>query len=242
MDEATPVVQREVVSFVRRSSRMNPSQAKAWERFQGWVLPVPRRQTSTSIAAEASIDWTHEFGRDAPLVVEIGGGTGEVIATVAAKHPDRNHVAVEVFEPAVASTLSRCHRAGVNNVRVVVGNGVDALTALIDDNSMTELLTFFPDPWHKKRHHKRRLISPAFADLVAGKLAPGAVWRIATDWADYAVAIRELLDDHPVLVNAHQGWAPRWQDRPQTRYETKGIAAGRTIHDLVYVKPDKEVR
>lgn len=213
---------------------MNPGQLKAWTELQHWVLPVPRRETSTSIAPDARIDWADAFGREAPLVVEIGSGTGDVITAVAARHPERNHVAVEVFEPAIASTLSKCRRAGLENVRVIFGNGVDALGTLVDDHSLTELWTFFPDPWHKKRHHKRRLVSTDFADLVATKLAKDGCWRLATDWTDYADASREVLDAHPRLVNRHDGWAPRWQDRPQSRYEAKGIAAGRAIHDLCY--------
>lgn len=234
MDEAGPRAQREVVSFVRRSARMNPSQLKAWTELQHWVLAVPSRQRSTSVDPDATIDWASQFGRSAPLVVEIGGGTGDVIAGVAAQRPDRDFIAFEVFEPGIASMLAKCARAGVDNVRVVVANGVDALGALIDDRSLSELWTFFPDPWHKSRHHKRRLVSPAFADLVATKLAPDGVWRLATDWEDYALVIREVLDGHRGLVNCHSGWAPRWPDRALSRYEAKGIAAGRTIFDLCY--------
>ncbi len=213
---------------------MNPSQQKAWREHADWVIRVPARDTDTSVAPDAHLDVTDAFGREAPLVVEIGGGTGDVISAVAAKHPDRNYLAFEVFEPAVASTLSKCARAGVDNVRVVVANGVDAVATLIGDRALTELWTFFPDPWHKKRHHKRRLVSRPFADLVAAKLADDGVWRLATDWEDYALAMREVLDEHPLLVNRHDGWAPRWEDRPQSRYEAKGIAAGRTIYDLCY--------
>ena len=213
---------------------MNPSQEKAWREHADWVIRVPARDTDTSVAPDAHLDVSAAFGRGAPLVVEIGGGTGDVISAVAAKHPDRNYLAFEVFEPAVASTLSKCARAGVDNVRVVVANGVDAMGTLIGDRALTELWTFFPDPWHKTRHHKRRLVSRPFADLAAAKLADDGVWRLATDWEDYALAMRAVLDEHPLLVNRHDGWAPRWEDRPQSRYEAKGIAAGRTIYDLCY--------
>ncbi len=213
---------------------MNPSQEKAWREHADWVIRVPTRHATTSVAPDARVDWTAAFGRAAPLVVEIGGGTGDVIAAVAASRPERNHLAFEVFEPAVASTLSKCARAGVGNVRVVVANGVDALGTLIADGSLAELWTFFPDPWHKTRHHKRRLVSRPFADLVAAKLSTDGLWRLATDWEDYALHMREVLDGHPRLVNRHAGWAPRWEDRPRSRYEAKGIAAGRTIYDLCY--------
>lgn len=213
---------------------MNPSQTKAWHDLQHWVVPVATGELSTSVAADAQVDWLATFGRRAPLVVELGGGTGDVIADVAARHPERDFVGFEVFEPAVASTLSKCARAGVTNVRMVVANGVDGLGTLIDDASVTELWTFFPDPWHKKKHHKRRLVSTEFADLVAAKLVPEGRWRLATDWADYAQAMRETLDHHPRLVNCHHDWAPRWQDRAQSKYEAKGVEAGRTIYDLCY--------
>ena len=213
---------------------MNPSQEKAWNEHADWVVRVPARDTSTSVAPDSRVDWADAFGREAPLVLEIGGGTGDVIAAVAASHPERNHLAFEVFEPAVASTLSQCARAGVGNVRVAVVNATEALGTLIDDRSLTELWTFFPDPWPKKRHHKRRLVSTAFADLVAEKLTDDGVWRLATDSADYALAMREVLDVHPLLANRYDGWAPRWEDRPRSRYEAKGIAAGRTIRDLCY--------
>jgi len=213
---------------------MNPSQLKAWDELQHWVVDVAPRETSTSVAADARVEWDAVFGRTAPLVVEIGGGTGDVIAGVAAQHPERDFVAFEVFQPAVASTLSKCARAGVGNVRVVVANGVDGLAALFDEHSVTELWTFFPDPWHKTRHHKRRLVSTSFADLVASRLTADGLWRLATDWEDYALAIRELLDGHLAFVNRYAGWAPRWEDRPQSRYEAKGVAAGRTIFDLCY--------
>ncbi len=213
---------------------MNPSQQKAWREHADWVIRVPARDTDTSVAPDAPLDVTDALGREAPLVAEIGRGTGDVISAVAAKHPDRNYLAFEVFEPAVASTLSKCARAGVDNVRVVVANGVDAVATLIGDRALTELWTFFPDPWHKKRHHKRRLVSRPFADLVAAKLAGDGVWRLATDSDDYALAMRAVLDDHPLLVNRYDGWAPRWEDRPRSRYEAKGIAAGRKIRDLCY--------
>jgi len=228
-------VHREVVSYVRRSARMNASQAKAWDAHAArLVVTVPPRETSTSIAADAAVDWDAAFGRHAPLVVEIGPGRGESLAELARRRPEVDIVAFEVFEPAVASGLSRLARDGVDNVRFVVANGAEGLERLVPAGGLHELWTFFPDPWHKARHHKRRLVSAEFADLVASRLEPGGLWRLATDWDDYADAMREALDAHPAFENVHGGWAPRWDARPVTKYEARGVAAGRAIHDLTY--------
>jgi len=214
---------------------MNPSQAKAWDAHADrLVIVVPQRETSTSIAPDAAVDWDAAFGRRAPLVVEIGPGRGESLAALALGRPDVNIVAFEVFEPAVASGLSRLAKDGVANVRFVVANGAEGLERLVPPAGLHELWTFFPDPWHKARHHKRRLVSTEFADVVASRLEPGGLWRLATDADDYADAMREVLDAHPALENVHGGWAPRFQTRPVTKYEARGIAAGREIRDLTY--------
>lgn len=218
---------------------MNESQAKAWERHAGqFVIDIPHGEMDTSVAEGATVDWAAEFGREAPLIVEIGSGAGDSLVPMAAGRPEANVIAFEVFEPAVASTLGRIGREGVTNVRLALVDGAQALAKLIDDGAVTELWTFFADPWHKKRHHKRRLVDTDFADLVTAKLAPGGLWRLATDWEDYALWMREHLDGHPGLVNVHDGWAPRLDERPVTKYEAKGLAAGRTVHDLTYRRAD----
>jgi len=228
-------VHREVVSYVRRSARMNASQRKAWDTLADrWVLPVAPRETSTSIAADAAVDWAAVFGRAAPLVVEIGPGRGESLVALAEQRPDVDIVAFEVFEPAVASALSRAARHGVSNVRFVIANGAEGLERLFAPGQVHELWTFFPDPWHKARHHKRRLVGPELADLAATRLAASGRWRLATDWADYADWMLTTLTAHPGLENEHDGWAPRWAARPVTKYEARGLAAGRTIRDLTF--------
>lgn len=235
MPAARRRVHREVVSYVRRSARMNESQERAWEAYADrWVIRVPARELSTSVHPDAHLDWDGVFGRHAPLLVEIGSGRGEALAAIAAGRPEANVVAFEVFAPAIASTLSRLAREGVTNARVVLANGVEGLEHLFAPGSISALYTFFPDPWHKARHHKRRLVTPAFADLVAARLAPHGLWRLATDWDDYAGAMREVLDHHPSLENVHGGWAPRYPLRPVTKYEERGLAAGRPIRDLTY--------
>ena len=228
-------IHRDVVSYVRRSARMNESRQRAWDAYRdAWVVPLPTGDRITSIAPDASVDWAAVFGRKAPLMVEIGSGTGQAITALAEAKPEANLVAFEVFEPAVASTLGRLARHGVNNVRLVIADGAQALETVFAPASITELWTFFPDPWHKARHHKRRLVSPKFAALVASRLARDGVWRLATDWDDYAEVMREVLDAEPGLANCHDGWAPRYELRPVTKYERRGLDAGRTIHDLTY--------
>lgn len=212
---------------------------RSWDRYRDlFVVDVPRGSLSTSVADGADVDWSQEFGRAAPLIVEIGSGAGDSLAPMAAARPDANVVAFEVFEPAVASTLGRLGREGLENVRVVVADGAQGLAKLFDDGSVTELWTFFADPWHKKRHHKRRLVGQDFADVVVAKLTPAGLWRLATDWEDYALWMREHLDAHPGLVNVHDGWAPRLAERPVTKYEAKGLAAGRRVYDLTYRRAD----
>lgn len=231
-------VRREVVSFVRRSARMNDSQQKAWDTLRDrFVIEVQPDAASTSIHADASIDWDAAFGRSAPRICEIGSGIGDSLVPMAAARPEVDFIAFEVFLPAVASTIGRMNRHGVDNIRVVTADGAAGLSQLVADESLTELWTFFADPWHKVRHHKRRLVSAEFAAVVARKLRPGGRWRLATDWADYADWMREQLDGLDVLTNDHDGWAPRYAARPVTKYEAKGLEAGRQVFDLTYSRP-----
>lgn len=226
-------IHREVVSFVRRSTRMSQSQQKAWETHRdAWVIDhFPIHEAHTSLAADARLNPTEAFGREAPLAVEIGSGAGENVVALAEARPDLNILAFEVFLPAVASTLSRIARAQVTNVRIIPRDGTAGLQTLLSDVSIQELWTFFPDPWHKGRHHKRRLVNPGFADLVAERLVPGGDWYLATDWADYAEHMQAVLDDHPHFVTQP---AQRMPHRPLTKYESRGIEAGRAIYDLHY--------
>jgi tRNA (guanine-N7-)-methyltransferase len=216
---------REVLSYSRRGNRFTPNQAAAWEaHHEAWVIPdedVDRPGFSLA-------DW---FGRQAPLIVEVGSGVGEATAALAAKRPAYDVLAFEVWRPGVADTLWRLAEAGAENVRLVSVDAAWSLEHLIGEGQLAELWTFFPDPWPKTRHHKRRLVSPPFARLAAGRLAPGATWRLATDWPDYATQMREVLDAEPALEG---GVVPRWEERPVTRFERKGLEAGRTITDFAY--------
>lgn len=216
---------REVLSYSRRGSRFTPRQAEAWAAHQErWVIPdeaVDRPGFSLE-------QW---FGRRAPLVVEIGSGVGEATAPLAAARPAHDVLAFEVWRPGVADTLWKLAEANAENVRLCGVDAVWSMEHLLGEGDVEELWTFFPDPWRKTRHHKRRLVSADFARLAASRLRPGAVWRLATDWADYAEQMLEVLDAEPLLEG---GVVERWAERPVTRFERKGVEAGRAITDLCY--------
>jgi tRNA (guanine-N7-)-methyltransferase len=227
---------RSIVSFVRRSPRLTPQQQRLWDRFSDrWLIEVPRADNNTSIEEQHGIDLVAEFGRRAPLIIEIGPGMGESLAPMAAARPDANVLAFEVYRPAVARILAKIDRFGAANVRVIQANAVEGLSKIAPEAGVAELWMFFPDPWHKLKHRKRRLLNPDFADLVASRLQPGAVWRLATDWADYAKQMRTVLDDHQAFESLNPGgYAPRWDARPVTKFEQRGIDEGREIFDLAY--------
>jgi tRNA (guanine-N7-)-methyltransferase len=216
---------REVLSYARRGSRFTPTQQEAWEAHHtSWVIP----DTAVDEARFCLGDW---FGRRAPVVVEIGSGVGEATAALAVRRPEMDVLALEVWRPGVAHTLRLLADLGADNVRVLGVDAVWALEHLFEAGAVEEIWTFFPDPWPKKRHHKRRLVSAPFARLVASRLRRGGLWRLATDWPDYARQMQTVLDAEPGLVG---GVAERWEERPPTRFERKGIAAGRPIVDLSY--------
>jgi tRNA (guanine-N7-)-methyltransferase len=218
---------QEVVSYARRGSRFTPSQQAAWDaHHEQWVIPVDDVDDPGFSVAD-------RFGRRAPLVVEIGPGVGEATAVLASAHPDSDVLALEVWLPGVAASLARVAEVGADNVRFCAVDAVWALHHLVARDSLAGLWTFFPDPWPKTRHHKRRLVSAEFAALAASRLAPGATWRLATDWADYADQMRLVLDAEPSLSG---GVVERWAARPVTKFERKGLAAGRSITDLAYLR------
>ena len=218
---------REVRSYARRGGRLTPSRAAAWAaHHDAWVIPVPA-------VTRPGFTFSGAFGRAAPLVVEIGSGVGEATVGLAAALPGYNVLALEVWRPGVAETLGRLADAGVTNVRLCEADAAWVLEHRVPEDSLAGLWTFFPDPWPKKRHHKRRLVSPGFAAMAADRLAPGSAWRLATDWADYAEHIRRVLDAVPLLAG---GVVERWAARPVTRFERKGVAAGREVTDLCYTR------
>ena len=218
---------REVLTYARRGSRFTPKQQQAWDAYaeRFWLPDEAVDDPGFSLAGL--------FGRRAPLIVEIGSGIGESTVELARTRPDHDVVAFEVWRPGIADTLGRIGEAGLSNVRLLSVDAVWSMEHLVEPGALAGLWVFFPDPWHKKRHHKRRLVTPAFAAVAADRLAPGAEWRLATDWADYAEQMVEVLDAEPRLEG---GVVERWAERPVTKFERKGLAAGRRITDLRYVR------
>jgi tRNA (guanine-N7-)-methyltransferase len=226
----------EPVSFTRRGGRLTPRQQSAWDELaETHVLDLPRGGSSTSVDPAYVLDQVAVFGRRAPLVVEIGSGRGEALVHAAHERPDLDFLALEVYVPGVAQTLVRMRHRGVTNVRLAVVDAAEALTTMIPAGSVHELRLWFPDPWHKKRHHKRRLVGPAFAARVARVLEPGGAWRMATDWEEYAEHMQAVLAEAPDF-DVEPGWAPRFEGRPVTRFEDKGMSVDRPIRDLVAVR------
>jgi tRNA (guanine-N7-)-methyltransferase len=231
------------VSFVRRSARLTTSQQRAWDTRRGrYLVEAPRAAARTSVDPQWRFDAETVFGRRAPLVLEIGSGLGENVVAAAARHPERDHVAVEVYTPGLAQTVVRAEKerdgAGLDNLRLLQVNAAELLTTSLAAGSLDELWIFFPDPWPKSRHHKRRLVTPGFAALAARVLRPGGVWRLATDWAEYGEQMLEVLEASDDFGNAHGAGAvaPRFEGRVLTSFERKGLAAGRSVTDLEYVR------
>lgn len=218
---------REVLSYSRRGGRFTPSQQESWDaHHHDWVVP-------DDAVDDPSFSWEQVFGRKAPLIVEIGSGVGEATAVLAAQRPSYDVVALEVWRPGVAHTLGLLAEQGADNVRLLSVDAVWCLEHLFAAGEVEELWTFFPDPWPKQRHHKRRLVTAEFAALAASRLRPGGAWRLATDWADYARQMGGVLEAEPLLEG---GPVERWVDRPVTKFERKGLDAGRTIVDLDHRK------
>ncbi|MFK4807345.1 tRNA (guanosine(46)-N7)-methyltransferase TrmB [Microbacterium sp. ZW CA_36] len=224
------------VSFVRRSGRMSEAQERAWtELAPRYVIEVPRDSAATSILPGSSIDPVAVWGRDAPLVVEIGSGQGHAIVHAATSRPDTDFLAIEVFRAGLARTMLDADRAGASNLRLVEANAPEALQHLLPAASVDELWVFFPDPWHKKKHTKRRLVADGFAQIAAGALRDGGVLRLATDWEDYARQMRDVMAAAAEFEPTFEGdWAPRFEGRVLTAFERKGARVGRDIRDLSY--------
>jgi tRNA (guanine-N7-)-methyltransferase len=193
-----------------------------WPRYGAALSPEP-------------IDLVQCFGRAAPVILEIGFGNGDALVAAAAAHPERNFLGVEVHRPGVGSLLLKLHAAGLANVRVINAD-VNDVVARLPAGSLHGVHVFFPDPWPKKRHHKRRLLQPAFAARLGALLEPGGYLHCATDWEEYAAQMLDVLEATPGFVNAagRNRYAPRPESRPVTRFEQRGRAEGRGARDLVF--------
>jgi tRNA (guanine-N7-)-methyltransferase len=229
-----PAYRTRPVSFTRRGGRLTERQQNAWVKLGAYVLDVPRHGPNTSVDPAYVLDTAVAFGRKAPLVVEIGSGRGEALVHAAAQHPELNFLGLEVYVPGVAQTLVTMRHERVENVRLMIVNAAEALSTTLPEASVHELRIWFPDPWHKSKHNKRRLITPEFAELAARVVEPGGTWRLATDWEDYAKQMHVVVADSPDFVDAD--FAPRFAGRPLTRFESKGIDAGRAIRDVSAVR------
>jgi tRNA (guanine-N7-)-methyltransferase len=207
-------LKRGIRSYVLRQGRTTPAQQRALDELF----------TTHGIAYRQTLLET----RPRPLVLEIGSGMGETTAAIAAAQPDTDFIAVEVHGPGVGSLLKRIDEQGLKNLRVIRHDALEVLEHMIADASLAGIHLFFPDPWPKKRHHKRRLVQPPFAALAARKLAPGAYLHAATDWADYALQMAEVFDAEPLLVRAAA------RARPATKFEQRGVKLGHEVKDLVY--------
>jgi tRNA (guanine-N(7)-)-methyltransferase len=242
-------------SFTRRSRELPVNLARTWEAHADRYVIEPRRGIGyTTVADDFHLDTEELFGRRAPLTLEIGSGTGEQIVAAAAANPDRDYLALEVWVPGIAKLISKAVDAGVGNIRVLEADVAQALPIMLGDACLDEVWTFFPDPWRKARHRKRRLVSDEFALQVARVLRDEGVWRLATDWDDYAWQMRDVIEGCPLFENPYVGqrpdpedpepkrggFAPRYEGRVVTHFETRGIDAGRRVHDVIGVRLPRE--
>lgn len=212
------------VSFVRRGSRLQGRRREAWDELAArFLVDVPRVDgADTSVAPGFVLDVPAAFGRSAPLVVEVGSGLGEAITHAAELDPDRDHLALEVYRPGLAQTMLRIDQKDLTNVRVAQVNAAEAFAGMVPASSVAELWTFFPDPWHKVRHHKRRLVKEDYVDLAARVLEPGGVLRLATDWSSYAVQMRSVIEASGHFENLHDG-ERTGPDSPLTQVWESGV-------------------
>ena len=224
--------ERRIRSFVLRQGRFTPAQQRAfdalWPRFGLDYTGAPR-------------DFDATFGRHAPRVLEIGFGNGEALRFAAARDQDRDHLGIEVHAPGVGRLLNALAEDDARNVRLYHHDAVEVLGHEVADGSLDEIRIYFPDPWHKKRHNKRRLVNEAFAALLVHKLSPTGRLHLATDWQDYAEQMWDVLDGTPGIANraGPRGAVPRPPWRPQTHFEARGLRLGHGVWDLLYDKtPD----
>ncbi len=236
-------------SFVSRARQLSDSLQHTWDAHaRDYVVPVPTGAGHTAVAEDAKpLSFKRLFDRKAVVRLEVGTGNGDQIVSAAVSHPDRDYIGFEVYRPGVAQTVSKAVKAGVDNLRIIEADAAQALPILFPEGSLDEVWTFFPDPWRKTKHHKRRLVQAPFAETVARVLRPGGIWRLATDWSDYAFQMRDVIEDSPYFenpyagVNPHEedpdpgrgGFAPRWEGRVMTKFERRAIDAGREVFDLV---------
>ena len=218
---------RGIKSFVLRAGRMGPGQVRALETL-GPRYVIPYRAEPLDLAAA--------FGRGAPKILEIGFGMGGATAEIAAARPDDDFLGIEVHTPGVGALLQRIEEGGLTNLRIVQHDAVEVLRDMIAPAALSGVHVYFPDPWHKKKHNKRRLIQPEFVRQLVTRIAPGGYLHCATDWQPYAEQMLEVLNAEPALVNMAAGYAPRPAWRPLTKFENRGLKLGHGVWDLVFTR------
>ena len=232
MTPEQPTRLRQVRSFVRRAGRLTGPQARALEEaWPSYGIEPP----------QGLLDLDQVFGRHAPRTLEIGFGNGESLAALALRHPERDYLGVEVHEPGVGHLLIAIEREGIGNLRLIRADAVEVVGHWLPEAGLDEVLVFFPDPWPKKRHHKRRLIQPAFLASLARVMSPGGRLHLATDWADYAGHMLETCEASPWFDNTDPGgrFVPRPENREMTKFERRGIRLGHEVYDLVYRRNER---
>jgi tRNA (guanine-N7-)-methyltransferase len=215
---------RPIRSFVLRQGRLSAAQARALEEQRNFVIDY----------GSTLLDPAKTFRRQAPLVVEIGFGMGHATADIAEALPDHDFIGVEVHTPGVGSLLKMLGARSIQNIRVIQHDAVEVLRDMIADESLAGVHIFFPDPWPKKRHHKRRLIQPGFVASLVRKLKPGGYIHCATDWQEYAAHMLHVLQNEPALKNTASGYAPRPAYRTESNFERRGLRLGHGVWDLVF--------
>jgi tRNA (guanine-N7-)-methyltransferase len=207
--------------------RLTPAQAKALQELgPRFIVPFQTHE----------LDLGSAFGRDAPTILEIGFGMGEATAHIAALMPDKNFLCCEVHEPGVGALLKRISEQGLANIRIVVHDAVEVIDQMLPPESLAGVHVFFPDPWHKARHNKRRLIQPPLVAKLASRLRPEGYLHCATDWEPYAQQMLEVLGAEPALRNTAENYAPRPAYRPLTKFENRGLKLGHGVWDVVFRK------
>lgn len=219
-----PITSRPIRTFVLRQGHFSDAQERACEEL------LPRYGID---ASRSALDVAAAFGRVAPTIVEIGFGMGDSLAQTAGEHPEWNFIGIEVHLPGVGSLLRQVEARGLTNVRVIRHDAVEVLEWMIAPDSVDAIHLFFPDPWPKKRHHKRRIVQPDLVRLMASRLRAGGTLHMATDWEDYALHMLEVVSVEPSLENPSAGFAPRPDTRPLTRFEQRGLRLGHGVWDLV---------
>jgi tRNA (guanine-N7-)-methyltransferase len=222
-----PFTGRQVRSFVLRQGHLSKAQERAIDTL------LPRYGLPYQLAP---LDLNALFGRAAPRILEIGFGMGQTTAEIAARMPENDYLGIEVHTPGVGSLLNMIEERGLKNLRVVQHDATEVVRDMLVPASLAGVHVFFPDPWPKKRHHKRRLLQPPFVKLLAERLEPGGYLHAATDWQEYAEQMLEVFSAEPLLRNPHPGFAPRPDYRPLTKFEQRGIGLGHGVWDLIFIR------